>query len=1762
MGFSLLERAKEFLRAQRKKNIWYRTMCGLAAVVVFVTTYMLILPAITMERKTICGQEEHTHTDTCYEVVTIAPPKVLSCTKEKLEIHKHTDKCYDSDHNLICGYADFVVHTHDENCYGEDGKLVCTLPEIKEHEHTASCYKEEQKLSCGQEVSEGHKHSEGCYTTEKGSLNCDVTEHTHIDSCKDVDGNYICGKEEHTHNDNCYQWNPVLVCTQAESTGHTHTDACYETVKTLICDEQEVILHTHTDACYDENGKMKCGMLEVKEHQHTDKCFVAEGGATTEKKLVCEKEEHKHTDACYPVSDEDAANVPMLLANGDDGEGTTGETTATNLQPYLTSVSGTGTKYNTETGYYDTNLRINFSISKATINTANREFIYTLPSGVIVPDDLLDKTYNGYDSNDVLGFTYKYIKDTDGNYSIKIHFDQTYVENAGDVITGFVGFKGMLAGSSQSTNGDLEVKFSDQVTLDIPKEDITYPGDETLHYDMKVEKSGSYVKEGNKIRFTVKICSQKGTPDSITVEDILSQQGLNISNVNLISVKKSTIDQWNNIQSGTTEDISLDSGKVTFSVTDNSKINISLPKLESSKCYEITYEYTFNEIESNQTVNCENTVKAEAEDKTKGETVKGEAKSYVTVTKQMLAKNGWYDSTAQKAWWELTINGSNSNITGAEITDTMFSKITEEGLKAAINPKTGYEIQKNDQGIITGIKFTALDDNVENTQKYTIKYATQPDASWNGSEISNQAKFDPDPDKEKDEIEETKTITAYGGSVSKTLTQAGEVDENGWIPLTWEVVIHVPSGGIPSGTEIKDGMYSNWGMSDDHWMSAEQADALVNALNAEGSALKDRISDIKFSADDYTWYTLEQLKNAPSLKVKQFYFTLTQELDGEKDIVFSYNSFVNVSTVTNTQYYKNEINVGGKKGEATYTYTPKVLKTDGNGKAGSSDITTKDGQLVWKAEIYLNQDCDTLIIEDQLPEGIVLEKLEYGALYEKRSAIPNENGTFFSEDSVYSLRMLDISESSYAENSGDICLNVKLDATVEADRPACLTKDNKFYVTYYCRIKDMPEEEGVTQQSYTNRISVTVNGASYGMSEQTQNVTIDTVRVTKTDGNGNTGTTVVTSQDGTVTWKVEVYLNDNFNQLVITDTLPSGVILEKISYGRQYEQQDASSDENGNIAVSGTENQNLQNLSINGSTYDLSTRKITLQVALKDTTGTRPDCFSKGNRFYITYICKAKDLPEAGTEKKYGQLTNKVEVTADRSTYGSSEQTQDVTVKIPIVEEQEIDKTGTWNNDDHRLNYSVDLNPGERDLSESQDTLTVSDVMRYQINPHYNNTSSLIQNTVKLYYAKKDENEKVIFDKNGRLEKGEEVNTKDWKWSFSTNNTGVGWSYVENTITAVIPDETALILEYSYQVLMTIPETWGTINLGVNNTATLIGDKQSQDSQSNNEEWKESETTAGVNTDKRYIFYKVDSTDYGIALSGAEFTLYKYNSAISEFEATGQIYTTSQGQFSLQWQRSDHNEDYQFEYNTAYYVKETKAPTGYLLPDAATQYYFYFSKKNSDTEASASSLPYNWSSLNPIDLSKSSHTEYCVNEKNTTEITVEKKWFRSDGTTEFTNEKGGSIQFDLYRKESKASSGGGGTSGNDGTGTSNTNNVTKIGTYTISNADGWVWSSNSLEEPLLLTGKDADNNLVTYIYYVKEHSTTNYTSECVNNEGISSGKITINNIESENPTFELPETGGPGTRIAYTLGSILMLLASAAFLYIKKRNDGKKGGLT
>ena len=319
--------AESYMKNHRKKGRWYKLVTGLACIVVFCTTYALILPAITLEGNQ-CGIEEHTHTDECYTQVTSITRKVPVCTEEGLDIHEHSEKCYDDQKNLICGYADFVAHKHDETCYLEDGTLWCPLEEREPHVHDESCYT----------LPEPHVHTDECYTLERGELTC--TEHVHTDecyteatgltcgleeseghhhdeSCHDAEGNLVCGQEEsegHHHSESCY--GPVRTLTCGHEGDHQHSDACYEqkkvltcelstdpvTTPVLVCDKEEIILHTHTAECYDKDGKRTCGQVEIKEHKHTDACFREEQEPVDTEALTCtlpEGEDHQHTARCH-----------------------------------------------------------------------------------------------------------------------------------------------------------------------------------------------------------------------------------------------------------------------------------------------------------------------------------------------------------------------------------------------------------------------------------------------------------------------------------------------------------------------------------------------------------------------------------------------------------------------------------------------------------------------------------------------------------------------------------------------------------------------------------------------------------------------------------------------------------------------------------------------------------------------------------------------------------------------------------------------------------------------------------------------------------------------------------------------------------------------------------------------------------------------------------------------------------------------------------------------------------------------------------------------------------------------------------------------------------------------------------------------------------------------------------------------------------------------------------------------------------------------
>ena len=142
MNTRMIKDAESYNRRRRRKKIWKKILCVLGCVVVFCTTYALILPAITLDKGPVCGLEEHEHTDACYR--TVEKSSRLVCTEES---HEHTEECYDADGNLICGKLEVLEHVHDDSCFETvetevEPVLIC---EKTEHLHSDACFEKDSE---------------------------------------------------------------------------------------------------------------------------------------------------------------------------------------------------------------------------------------------------------------------------------------------------------------------------------------------------------------------------------------------------------------------------------------------------------------------------------------------------------------------------------------------------------------------------------------------------------------------------------------------------------------------------------------------------------------------------------------------------------------------------------------------------------------------------------------------------------------------------------------------------------------------------------------------------------------------------------------------------------------------------------------------------------------------------------------------------------------------------------------------------------------------------------------------------------------------------------------------------------------------------------------------------------------------------------------------------------------------------------------------------------------------------------------------------------------------------------------------------------------------------------------------------------------------------------------------------------------------------------------------------------------------------------
>ena len=383
MNRKLMELAEKYV-AQRKRRIrLLKTVTALALVVAICTSYVLMMPGLTMAAETYCGLEEHTHTADCYvdELTCLISEReaetvftdIMRCS---FEPHHHSSDCYNAQGELSCGYWDGYIHEHDEKCYDSNGVLICTLEEHPMHKHTDACYNWEKQLTCTLPESEGHIHTDACYrakeptcglfeseghqhtadcVTETRTLICteDVATnsdmpHVHDDSCYEVTRTYTCGLTEgegaHHHTDACYPTTEEPTCGLFEGEGaHTHDDSCYEMVRgdlkcKLYPDPAKV--HTHSASCVDaKTGYYTCGYIQVLRHQHTNECIVTVTAEDSghhhtadcyERHYICGKEEHTHTADCYydPTPNPDATAAPEATAEPTVAPEVTAEPTA------------------------------------------------------------------------------------------------------------------------------------------------------------------------------------------------------------------------------------------------------------------------------------------------------------------------------------------------------------------------------------------------------------------------------------------------------------------------------------------------------------------------------------------------------------------------------------------------------------------------------------------------------------------------------------------------------------------------------------------------------------------------------------------------------------------------------------------------------------------------------------------------------------------------------------------------------------------------------------------------------------------------------------------------------------------------------------------------------------------------------------------------------------------------------------------------------------------------------------------------------------------------------------------------------------------------------------------------------------------------------------------------------------------------------------------------------------------------------------------
>ena len=1692
-----------------------------------------------------------------------------------LEEHEHTADCYQK--VLVCGYEegepeDWTVAEPDgtlDAAFGVDADESSAVasysaePEyiFVPHEHTDDCYQEVKTLTC---LEEEHVHDDDCFDPEDGSLICDLFEHTHDDSCYDTEYELVCGLEEGELVEELNpDYNPVALFEEPVA-------AKPVVVEPVV----EAPVHHHTDACYEE--ELVC---TLPEHHHTVNCLADPFADVEDEEEWLAKTDttldHIWTDDLLTVAKSQLGyeqSEKNFELDADDGQ---------TLRHYTRYGQWYGNPY----GAWDV-MFLSYCLNYAGIpqsaipqragvqallsDLRGAEYMGSfegdLPLEAVMPGDIV--VYQTTASETVAVQDEPQVVDLSADADTELldslttsDAPQTTTQTSTVDTVGIVSEVDEDAGTLTVISGNVDGKVA-EVTL-------TASQVSTL---VSVASAQAVVEDGVDTLQEVSLSESWISDTTLTIDGkttIIKENGVNKNNSEISITDASTVELYYkfttsdaNYPVGTTltyqlpAGLSVEGSSIKGTLLDENdqpiadvtvdakgKLTITLTKEISGQFSgHFTFKSKIKKDSTNGTdqitfpgnstvirVTPQQDLKIEKKSEIKGMTSDGKYIVHYTVT--LSTKKG---SGGDVTLYDYILDSENDSNFG----DAVYSNVKLDGKDL---PHDGYNYAQTNTEHISSSKLNSS--TYCRAHGIHITYNNESDLPELKENSSYVLEYDLTFAKLTDDAAKFYNLARANGNVDdknetsfrKEMSKRGSYDKETGLIL-WTIEIHtngvdltgrVLSDTLPEGTKMTGRFYITTRWDGEYLYESDNFFTDQTSFTYKfGNA--DEKKEYAGQSDYYVYYYTtapdgfkigDTVKNHAELNIGG---------DRKDDAIVSYpdDRETTKTAMANTELTANQADSNGvftlpwKVSYAAPLSWGKNNTLDISDTIKEPDIAGVGDHYAIANELYGKLTNSLVIIGtdgksyslDQL-SGITLEMKFYKSHKTSGKTVASE-----SSDPVGAFKLTFKKSDDY---SGPDIDRIEFEYSTKATAEG-LTAGQKVTFQNTCGEASAEYHYSIAETQHLSKTILDKKGSNY--SDYKDSSENDPLEVAY--GNAEDGSTIIYYQlelaiggnkDNQLRWKAPA---------TVVDTLPKGVTFLKDSIEiaflekgklnsstpatpeRLTPQRWATPNENGWPSGSSTfditpfvENKNFF------TGFELSGQTVTFHLT-RNFGGISITGDSYPMSVLIRYAVKVND--DAWDTSKTSE-TLKFDNSATWVEANSSDSAHATVTRESVLAE----KHAAYNESTNIVSYKVIVNPDGLKIGD-QDKFTITDVMHPDSDKR--NTAQLVKSSVKLY----------SYDPSATDLKGAEIPSDAYFVDYVETPAGSdGKNYY--TLKVSVPNGHAYVLEYQYKNI-------SNRTYKMHNSVEIAGFKTGEI----DTKVEEAQITGGL-TQVGLTIHKVDSQNISVGLSGATFSLERYDptkhdyvTVIKKLEPKD----TDPSSFYLTFSDSGSTNGTKRAYNTLYRLKETDPPVGYKRNDDWAYYFIW--KKAGEANADSYKAATGVGSTSPAEGAEVTFSDIHFHEsgesvtltvKNESKLlTVQKLWYDENNKAIAGNDSSlpPEITVELYKTKDMNLEG------------------EKVKELTLNSANDW---KATYEIP------DEDINS-KYHYYVKEvNSDRRYVVSYSNNDITSSGTILVTNTKIDASHYELPSTGGAGTTLYTAVGGTMMLAALVCGLCRKRRRE-------